>query len=312
MTRNNLEVNAFIDLISKDKKAHLDFKCPAHKLDHSGDIVLNRAERKITWDSKTNLNGKPFITIEAQLTPKDRTFLIVKKIKGPDAVSKLEYFYEKGVYGAVVDTSRFSAILEGELKNNKNFGKLGFVDKENNYEHKSQYNVSNGILTVKSISDENKETFTKLDAVIGRRIISNINLITPKVNAQLTANPLGEKKTAVFKWVSPRYDQDTNVEWVPGKYLKLNGNSVRKTEPQKQMKVDAYLTRQEDSSFRMTAPQLDVDIRRVRSPKPRYIFNTTINGYNEVQEFDSNPSLTPVQNLMVALNKYFQSYVSEN
>jgi hypothetical protein len=258
------------------------------------------------------MNGKPFITLEAQLTPKDRTFVILKKIKGPDAVSKIEYFYEKGVYGGVIDTSRFSAILEGEMKNNKNFGKLGFVDKENNYEHKSQYNVSNGILTVKSISDQEKQTFTKLDAVIGRRIISNVTLITPKINAQLTANPLGEKKTLVFKWVSPKYDHDSNIEWVPRKYLKLDAVSQRKVEPQKKIKMDAYLTRQEDSSFRMTAPQLDVDIKRVRTPKPRYIFNTTINGYNEVQEFDSNPSLTPLQNLAVALNKYLQSYTSDN
>ena len=312
MTNENLEINGYLDPVSKEKRAHLEVKCPVHKMDHIGDIIFNPKERKVTWDSKTNKDGKPYITLESQFSPKDRTFIILKKIKGPDAVSKFEYFYDKGIYGAALDTSRWSAVLEGEYKNNKNFGKLGFVDKIDNYEHKSQFNVSNGIITVKSISDKEKQTFTKLDAVIGRKIISNISLITPKINAQLTANPLADKKTLVFKLVSPRYDQNSNIEWVPRKYLKLDSLSHRKVDPEKKVKVDAYLTRDDESTFKMTAPSLDVNIRRVKTPKPRYIFNTTINGYNEVQEFDSNPSLTPIQNLMIALNKYFESYTSNN
>lgn len=281
-------------------------------MDHAGDIIYSPKDRKLTWNSKTNKNGNPWITLESEISPKDKTTIVLKKIKGPDAVSKFEYFNDRGVYGAVLDTSRFTAVLEGENKNNKNFGKLGFVDKVDNYEHKSQFNVSNGIITIKSISDKEKETFTKLDAVIGRRIISNITLVTPKINAQLIANPLGEKKTLVFKWASPRYDHNSNIEWFPRNYLKVDALSVRKIPTEKRVKLDAYLTRQEDSTFRMTAPSLDIDIRRVKSPKPRYIFNTTINGYNEVQEYDSNPSMTPIQNLMVALKKFYESYTSDN
>ena len=179
------------------------------------------------------------------------------------------------------------------------------------YGHES-YNFSAIRVPKESISLNFVSTKSVLKAVIGRKIISNISLITPKINAQLTANPLSDKKTLVFKLESPRYDQNSNIEWVPRGYLKLDSLSHRKVDPEKKVKVDAYLTRDDESTFNMTAPSLDVNIRRVKIPKPRYIFNTTINGYNEVQEFESYPSLTPLQNLMVALNKYYKSYTSNN
>jgi len=252
------------------------------------------------------------VTVEAQLAPRDRTFIIGKKFKDDGQVSKFEYFYDKGVYGAVVDGSQYSAVVEGEYRNNKNFGKIGFVNKVDNYEHKSSYNVSNGILTIKSISDLDKESTARFDAVIGLRIVSNVTLVSPSVNARLTANPLAEKKTLVYKLTSPRYDQDTNIEWLPRKYLRLSAVSERKVAPIRTVKVNAYLSREEDSSFTINAPLLDVDVKRLTKPSPHYVFNSTINGYNEVQEFISNPSLTPIQNLFVALKKYFESYTSDN
>jgi len=313
VTSDNSEVNAYIDPFgAKEKRAHLDFKLTKYQLDHTGDIVINRADRKITWDSKTNKAGQPYLTAEAQYQRQARSYFIVKKIKGPDAVSKVEYFHDKGVYGAVLDTSRYSAVLEGENREGKRFGKLGFVNKIDNYEHKSQFNVTNGVLTIKSISDKEKETFTKLDATIGRHIVSELNLITPKRNAQLKINPLTEPKTLTWKYVSDRYDSSATGEWSPKKYLKLDSVSTRKVEPQSTMKVNAYLTREDESRVRVTAPRLDIDIQRVKTPKPHYVFNTTMNGYNEIQEFDSNPALTPAQNLVVALGKWLKSYTSNN
>jgi hypothetical protein len=277
VTTNNLQIESYIDVFSKEKRAHLDVKCEEHKITHVGDIILNRAERKISWDSKTNKNGKPYLTVESQLVYKGRTFLTAKKYRDDGQVSKFDYFYEKGLYGAELDSSKYSAVVEGENLNNRNFGKIGFVNKVDNYEHKSQYNISNGILTIKSISDKDKETASKLDAVIGLRIVSEVTLVSPKVNAKLTVNPLGEKKTLVYKVTSPRYDQDANVEWLPRKYLKLSAVSDRKVDPIRTVKVNAYLTRQEDSSFTLNAPSLDVDIKRLQKPKPHYVFNTTIN-----------------------------------
>jgi hypothetical protein len=306
-------VNAYIDPFgAKEKRAHLDFKLTKYQLDHTGDIVINRADRKITWDSKTNKAGQPYLTAEAQYQRQARSYFIVKKIKGPDAVSKVEYFHDKGVYGAVLDTSKYSAVLEGENREGKRFGKLGFVNKIDNYEHKSQFNVTNGVLTIKSISDKEKETFTKLDATIGRHIVSELNLITPKHSAQFKMNPLTEPKTLTWKYASDRYDSSATGEWSPKKYLKLDSVSTRKVDPQSTMKVNAYLTREDESRVRVTAPRLDIDIQRVKTPKPHYVFNTTMNGYNEIQEFDSNPALTPAQNLVVALGKWLKSYTSNN
>ncbi|CAG2104315.1 unnamed protein product [Medioppia subpectinata] len=307
---NGGALNAWIDPYGlKEKRAHLDFKSPKYNLDHTGDIVYNKVDRKFTWDSKTNRNGQPYLTFEAQCAPRQRSYFILKKIKSPDDVSKLEYFQDKGVYGAVLDTSKYSAVLEGENREGKRFGKLGFVNKVDNYEHKSHFNVSNGVLTIKSVSDKD----TKLDGTFGRHIVSELHLVTPKRNAHLTINPLVEPKTLVWKYTSDRYDSSANVEWVPKKYLKVDGVTTRKVEPQKSTKVTAYLTRQDEANVRITAlPGLDVDIRRVKTPKPHYVFNTTINGYTEVQEFDSNPTLTPAQNLLLALGKWFKSYTSDH
>jgi len=310
---DNTVVDAYIDPFAKDvKRAHLEFECPAHKLSHTGEISYSRADRKLVWNSKTLRDGQPYLTLELSCSPKDRTFIILKRIKGPDAVSKFEYFYDKGVYAATVDTSKYSALVEGQNTGSKKFGKIGFVNKNDNYDLKSQFEVSNGILTIKSVSGQEQSTFTKLDAVIGRKIVSNVSLIAPDVNGQLTLNPLGEKKTLVIKYVSPRYELDTTGEWVPRKYAKLDSVSNRKVDTKRVIKVNAYLTRHEDAQVRVQAPALDIDIRRVRSPKPKFIFNTTMNGYNEVEEFDSNPSAPPLANFLVALSKFLQSYTSDN
>jgi len=151
-----------------------------------------------------------------------------------------------------------------------------------------------------------------LDAVIGRKIVSNINLITPKRSAQVTINPLGEKKTLLIKYVSDNYELDTNGEWVPRKYLKLDSVSNRKKDPVRVVKVNAYLTRNDESHVKVVAPAMDVDIKRVKVPKPKFIFNTTMNGYNEVQEFDSTPGVPPLADFFVALSKFFESYTSNN
>ncbi|CAG2121583.1 unnamed protein product, partial [Medioppia subpectinata] len=94
---NGAALNAWIDPYGlKEKRAHLDFKSPKYNLDHTGDIVYNKVDRKFTWDSKTNRNGQPYLTFEAQCAPRQRSYFILKKIKSPDDVSKLEYFQDKG------------------------------------------------------------------------------------------------------------------------------------------------------------------------------------------------------------------------
>jgi hypothetical protein len=252
-----------------------------------GDIKYLGAEQLLTIDSKTNKSGKPYITIEGQFSYHNRSVLIIKKIKSADNVSKFEYFYDKGSYGLVIESSRFTAFVDGENKE-KNFAKLGFFDKMHNYEHKSNYNVTNGVLFIEYISNKEKKQFTKFDAVIGLEQISKLELITPTINANLTANPLGAKKTVNFNWVSPKYEQKTVIEVVPESEIKIESLSQRKVEPFEHFKVDALITRNNDSFVSLSVPSLDWSARKTESVTPKVIFNTTLNGYNEVQEYDVN------------------------
>jgi len=235
----------------------------------------------------------------------------MKKIKSDDDISKFEYFYDKGVYGLVIESSRLTAFVEGENKEKK-FGKLGFFEKKHQYEHTSRFSIENGVLVIESVSNKEKKNFTKFDAVIGLRQISNVSLITPKVNAQLIINPLGAKKTLNFNLISPRYDQKTVIEIVPKNELKLESISERKVEPLKRIKVVALISKTKESSVSVSAPALYVNVRKTKGSKPQYIFNTTLNGYNEVQEFDVNPKLDPVTNLIVVLYKYHKSHTESD
>jgi hypothetical protein len=308
LTNEELDLKGNIDLISKNKRAHIRIESPKIGYSHVGDIKYLGAEQLLTIDSKTNKSGKPYITIEGQFSRHNRSVLIIKKIKSADNVSKFEYFYDKGSYGLVIESSRFTAFVEGENKA-KYFGKLGFFDKMHNYEHKSNYNVTNGVLFIQSVSNKEKKQFTKLDAVIGLKRISELELITPTINANLRANPLGARKTLNFNWVSPRYEQKTVIEVVPESEIKVESLSQRKVEPFERFKVDALITRNNDSFVSLSVPSLDWSARKTKSVMPKVIFNMTLNGYNEVQEYDVNKNFHPLTNAIVILLKYMKTFI---
>jgi hypothetical protein len=272
-----------------------------------GDIKYLGAEQLLTIDSKTNKSGKPYITIEGQFSY-NRSVLIIKKIKSADNVSKIESFYDKGSYGLVIESSRFTAFVEGENKEKK-FGKLGFFDKMHNYEHKSNYNVTNGVLFIESVSNKENKQFTKLDAVMGLKRISKLELITPTINANLVANPLGPKKTVNFNWVSTQYEHKTVIEVVPQSEIKIESLSKHKVDPFETFKVDALITRNNDSFVSLSAPSLDWSARKTKSVMPKVIFNMTLNEYNEVQEYDVNKNLHPLTNAIVILLKYMKTFI---
>jgi hypothetical protein len=239
------------------------------------DIKYLGVEQLLTIDLKTNKSGKSYIKIEGQFLCHNRSVLIIKNIKSADNVSKFKSFYDKGSYGLVIESSRFTAFVEGENKV-KNFGKLGFFDKTHNYEHKSNYNVTNGVLFIKSVSNKENKQFTKLDAVIGLKQISKLELITPTINANLKANPLGAKKTVNFNWVSPKYEQKTVIEVVPESEIKIESLSQRKVEPFERFKVNALITRN-DSFVSLSFPSLDWSWRKTKSVVPKVIINVTLN-----------------------------------
>jgi hypothetical protein len=298
LTNEEIDIKGNIDLISKNKRAYIRVDSPKRRYSHVGDIKYLEAEQLLTIDSKTNKSGKPYITIEGKFSCHNRSVLIIKKIKSADDVSKFEYFYDKGSYGLVIESLRFTAFVEGENKV-KNFGKLGFFDKMHNYEHKSNYNVTNGVLFIESVSNKEKKEFTKFDAVIGLKQISKLKLITPTINANLTANPLGAKKTINFNWVSPRYEQKTIIEVIPKSEIKIESLSQRKVEPFERFKFDALITKNNGSFVSLSVPSLDWSWRKTKSVMPKVIINMTLNGYNEVQEYDANKNVDALTNSII-------------
>jgi hypothetical protein len=235
--------------------------------------------------------------IPAFIIPSLGLDLKIKKFKGADNVSKFEYFFEKEICRLVIESSKFTAFVEAN--NRENFGKLGIFDKVHNYEHKINYNVKNDVLFIESVSNKENKQFTKLNAVIALEKISKLELITPTVNAILMANPWGAKKTVNFNWVSPRYEQKTIIEVVPESEIKIESLSQRKVEPFERFKVDALITRNNDSFVTLSAPSLDWSWRKTKSVMPKVIINMTLNGYNKVQEYDANKNVDALTNSII-------------
>jgi hypothetical protein len=309
LTNEEIDIKGNIDLISKNKRAYIRVDSPKRRYSHVGDIKYLGAEELLTIDSKTNKSGKPYITIEGQFSPHIRSYLIIKKIKTADNVSKFECFYDKGSYGLIIDFSRFTAFVEGENEE-KIFGKFGYFDKRNNYEHKSNYNVTNGVLFIESVSNKGKKLFKKLDVVIGLKQISSVKSVTSEVNMELIVNPLEVEKTVNFKWISSRYQQNSIIKLIPMEYFKFESLSQRQVYPYERFKIDAIYDVNNDSFISFSAPRVEWSTRKTKSLRPIIIFNVTLDGYNEIQEYDVKQNLHPITNAFIVLFKYVNSIIN--
>jgi hypothetical protein len=302
LTNQELDINGEIDLISKNKSAHIRVESPKSGYSHAGDVKYFGTQLLII-DSKINKSGKPYITIEGQFSPHIRSVLIIKKIKTADNVSKFECFYDKGNFGLVVDSSRFTAFIEGENEE-KIFGKFGYFDKWNKYEHKSNYNVTNGVLFIESVSNKEKKLFKELDVVIGLKQISRVKSAIFDVNMELIVNPLGMEKTLNFKWISSRYTQKSIIKIIPMEYFKFESLSQRQVSPYERFKIDAICDVNNDSFISFSAPRVEWSTRKTKSARPKVIFNVKLNENNKIQEYDVKQNHHPITNAFVIIYKF--------
>jgi hypothetical protein len=311
LTNEELDINGNIDLISKNKSAHIRVESPKSGYSHVGDVKYIGAQQLLSIDSKTNKSGKPYITIEGQFSPHIRSVLIIKKIKSADNVLKFECFYDKENYGLVIHSSRFIAFVEGQnIPNQKIFGKFGYSDKWNNYKHRSNYNVTNGVLFIDSVSNKGKKLIRKLDVVIGLKQISSVKSMTPEVDMELIVNPLGLEKTGNFKWISSRYHQKSIIKIIPMEYFKFESLSQRQVYPYERFKIDAIYDVNNDSFISFSVPRVEWSTRKTKSLRPKVIFNVTFDGCNEIQEYDVKQKLHPITNAFIVLSKYVYSIIN--
>jgi hypothetical protein len=302
LTNQELDINGKIDLISKNKSAHIRVESPKSGYSHAGDVKYFEAQQLLTIDSKTNKSGKPYITIEGQFSSHIRSVLIIKKIKTADNVSKFERFYDKGNYGLVVDSSRFTAFVKGENEE-KIFGEFGFFNKWNNYEHKSNYNVTNGVLFIESVSHKGKKLFRELDVVIGLKQISSVKSTINDVNMELIVNLLGMEKTVNFEWISSRYEQKSIIKIIAMQYFKFESLSQRQVSPYERFKIDAICDVNNDSFISFSAPRVEWSTRKTKSLRPKVIFNVKLNENNKIQEYDVKQN-HPITNAFVIIYKF--------
>jgi hypothetical protein len=303
LTNQKLEIEGNIDLIAEKKLVNIRVESPKSGYSHVADVKYFGAQHLLTIDSKTNKSEKPYITIESQFSPHIRSVLIIKKIKSADSVSKFECFYDKQNYGLVINSSRFTAFVEGENEE-KIFGKFGYFDKWNNYEHKSNYNVTNGVLFIESVSNKGKKLFRELDVVIGLKQISSVKSTINDVNMKLIVNPLGVEKTVNFKWISSRYEQKSNIKIIPMQYFKFESLSELQVSPYERFIIDAIYDMNNDSFISFSAPRVEWSTRKTKSLRPKVIFNVKLNGYNKIQEYDVKQNLHPITNAFVIIYKF--------
>jgi hypothetical protein len=310
LTNEELDISGNIDLISKNKSAHIRIESPKSGYSHLGDVNYFGAQQLLTIDSKTNKSGNPYITIEGQFLPHIRLVLIIKKIKSADNVSKFECFYDKENYGLVINSSRFTALVEGQNEG-KIFGKFGYFDEWNNYEHRSNYNVTNGVLFIDSVSNKGKKLIRKLDVVIGLKQISSVNYtLNPDVNMELIVNPLGLEKTGNFKWISSRYQQKSIIKIIPMEYFKFESLSQRKVYPFERFRINAIYDVNNDSFISFSVPRVEWSMRKTKSFRPKVIFIEIFDDYNKIQEYDVKQNLHPITNAFIVLSQYVYSIMN--
>jgi hypothetical protein len=309
LTNQKLEIESNIDLISQKKHVNVRVESPKTGYSHYGDIIYSESKQLLTIDSETIKSGKLYGRIEGQFSPQMRNYIIIKKIKSVEKISKFECFYERGIYELVLNSSRFTVFVEGEIKA-KTFGKLGFFDKWKNYEHKSHYNITNGVIFIDAVSYKAKKLITKFEVVIGLSQISSVKLITAELNTQLIVNPLGVEKTVNFKWISSRYIEKSIIKIIPMEYFKFESLSELQVSPYERIKIDAIYDVNNDSFISFSAPRLEWSTRKTKSLRPKVIFNVTINGYNEIQEYDVKRNLHPMTNAFIILSKYVNSIIN--
>jgi hypothetical protein len=309
LTNQKLEIKGNIDLISEKKHVNIRVVSPKTGYSHYADIIYSESKQLLTIDSKTYKSGKPYITIEGQYSPHIRSVLIIQKIKSANNVSKFECFHDKGSYGLVFESSRFTAFVEGENKA-KNYAKLDFFDKMHNYEHKSNYSVTNGVLFIESVCNEGKKLFRRLDVGIGLKQISSVKSVTPYVIMELTVDPLGVEKTVNFKWISSRYEQRSIIKIIPMEYFKFESLSERQVSPYGKFKIDAIYDVNNDSFISFFVPEVEWSTRKTKSLRPKVIFNLIRNGNNKIQEYDVKKNLHPIINVFVIIYKYVNSLIN--
>jgi hypothetical protein len=309
LTNQKLEIEGNIDLLSEKKHVNIRVVSPKTGYSYYADIIYSESKQLLTIDSKTYKSGKPYITIEGQFSPQIRNYIIIQKFGSVEKISKFECFYERGIYGLVLNSSRFTIFVEGENKA-KTFGKLGFFDKWKNYEHKGHYKVTNGVIFIDAVRHKPKKPIRKFDAVFGLSQISSVKLITPELNTQLIVNPLGVEKTVNFKWISSRYEQRSIIKIVPMEYFKFESLSECQVSPYGRFKIDAIYDVNNDSFISFSVPRVEWSTHKTKSLRPKVIFNMTFNGYNEIQEYDVKQNLHPVTNAFVILYEYFNSLIN--
>ncbi len=262
----------------------------------------------MTIDSKTIRSGKLYFTIEGQFSTQIRNYIIIEKIKSVD-ISKFECFYDSGSYRLVLYSSRFTVFIEGETKA-KIFGKLEFIDKSKYNEYKSHYNVTNGVLSIDSISYKAKKMTEKFHVVIGLSQESRVELMINDVDTQLIVNPLGAKKTVTFSWNSPRYEQKSQIEIMPFDYFKFESQSERKVNPFGKFRINAIYDVDNDFFIEFSIPGVEWSARKTKSLRPKVIFNVTLNGYNKTQEYDVKQNLCPINNSFIIILKFFKYIIN--
>jgi hypothetical protein len=308
LTDQKLEIEGKIDLISEKSRANIGVESPKIGYSHYGDIIYSQTKQLLTIDSKTIRSGKLYFSIEGQFSTQIRNYIIIKKFKSVD-ISEFECFYDSGSYRLVLNSSRFTVLIEGETKA-KIFGKLVFSDKWKNIDHKSHYNVTNGVLFIDSVSYKAKKITEKFDVVIGSSQESSVKLITPEVNTQFIVNPLGAKKTVTFNWTSSRYEQKSLIEIMPFDYFKFESLSRLIVYPFERFRINAIYDVDNDSFIVFSIPRVEWSTRKTKSLRPKVIFNVTLNGYNKIQEYDVKQNLRPIYDALLVVFKYAPSIIN--
>lgn len=298
LTKANTEINAFVDVLSSDKKGTLKIKAPKFNFAHEGELRGSLIGRRIQWKAHTKY-GDYDDNWNADLAPKGSMITWDATVHG----TKRSLKYSRNGDQVKLD-------LDGEndvkLEGNRKAGKIVIKGKDGGFTLESNYKIENGRLVIDSVTNNN----AKLEALIafdGRKEPSKFIFESPKVKTHLNMDFTKPLKKVDFDFDSPLYDRKVNAELELGKSFKYISKGTSKA-TKNAYNVELVGVPRKELNLSLDYPMLKFKVERPASGD-KVKFTYTFNEYTESEEYPFNPHQSLIISWISVLRQYGQSFL---
>lgn len=298
LTKANTDINAFVDVLSSNKKATLKIKAPKFDLAHEGELQGSLIGRRIQWKAHTKYADYED-NWNADLAPKGS--MITWDVNSHGTKRALKYSRNGDQVKLDLDGDN-----DVKLEGNRKAGKIVIKGKDGGFTLESNYKIENGRLVIDSVTNNN----AKLEALIsfdGRKEPSKFIFESPKVKTHLNMDFTKPLKKVDFDFDSPLYDRKMNGELELGKSFKYISKGTSKA-TKNAYNVELVGVPHKELNLVLDYPMLKFKVERPPTGD-KVKFTYTFNDYTESEEYPFNPHQSLIVSWISVLRQYGQSFL---